>query len=192
MFSFENTVIFALVFFCIAAAIFIGISRAEIVKKKTDYNMKLCRMIYDDNSNGIKDDSVETGRLLYSEKLDIQGKPDFVFMHSITGHIIPVEIKSGSIKDEYRPHDGDLMQLACYFAIAEEEFGRKVKYGKIIYKDYMFKVKNTKHLRKKLVNTVKHMRGMLEGNAEKAYPDYLKCRHCVCAGTVCEFCKVED
>ena len=103
-----------------------------------------------------------------------------------------LEIKSGAIREEEMPHEGDLMQLCCYFYMASEEFGRKVKYGKIIYSDYMFEIKNTAKLRRKLKKTIIRMRKMLSGSREAAKPDYVKCRHCVCAGTVCEYCGIEE
>jgi CRISPR-associated exonuclease Cas4 len=194
MVLFENEKIIAavLAFVCFAAAIYILTSRKSIIKKKADYKMYGCKMIYADSSMGVEDDSVEKGRILYSRKLDIQGKPDFLFKHSITGRIIPVEIKSGAIREEEMPHEGDLMQLCCYFYMASEEFGRKVKYGKIIYSDYMFEIKNTAKLRRKLKKTIIRMRKMLSGSREAANPDYVKCRHCVCAGTVCEYCGIEE
>ena len=40
--------------------------------------------------------------------------------------LMPVEIKSGSIKSEPLPHMGDLMQLAAYFVILEEEYGKSL------------------------------------------------------------------
>lgn len=192
MFDFKCAALILTAVFCIIAALFILKRRNELVKKKTDYKMSGYRIIYADSSQSMDDENVETGRLLYSERLDIQGKPDFVFKHSITGGIVPVEIKSGNIKAEAMPHMGDLMQLVCYFYIAEEEFGRKVKYGKIIYKDYMFEVKNTAHLRKQLEKTTADMRKMLKCGKAKANADYITCRHCVCAGTVCRYCKIEE
>lgn len=192
MFDFKGIMLILLSVFCLLTALFILKKRNELVKKKTNYKMSGYRIIYADSSQSVDDENVESGRLLYSERLDIQGKPDFVFKHSITGGIVPVEIKSGNIKDEAMPHLGDLMQLVCYFYIAEEEFGRKVKYGKIIYKDYMFQVKNTARLRKQLEKTTAEMRKMIKCGKAKANADYILCRHCVCAGTVCRYCKIEE
>ena len=81
MVLFENEKIIAavLAFVCFAAAIYILTSRKSIIKKKADYKMYGCKMIYADSSMGVEDDSVEKGRILYSRKLDIQGKPDFLF-----------------------------------------------------------------------------------------------------------------
>ena len=172
---------------CLFACIHILSRKNVVVKKDTDYEMKGFKIIYADSSQDIDDENIDTGRLLYSSKIDVQGKPDFVFKNSFTGSIVPVEIKSGNIKNEEMPHYGDLMQLVCYFYMVEEEFGRRPKYGKIIYKDYMFVIKNTGKLRKELVLITKRMRKMLVRNTEKTSSDYVKCRHCVCAGTVCEF-----
>ena len=161
--------------------------RKEIKKEKTSFKLSGWTMIYSDARPDEKDDSVEYSTLLKSEELDVQGKPDFIFENK--NMLMPVEIKSGSIKDEPLPHIGDLMQLAAYFAILEEEYGKKIKYGRLMYKDYMFTVYNTRKLRKELVHVLKDMRSMLDGKKVKVKGDYLKCRHCVCNKTVCEFCE---
>jgi len=151
--------------------------------------MPFCRMIYSDSKAGAEKENVEYGTILKCSKLDIQGKPDFVFESKVFKHIVPVEIKSGTIKDEAFPHEGDMMQLAAYFAIAEEEYGTRPKYGRLIYSDYMFDIKNTAKLRRQLEETVSQMRLMLDGQKFEIEADYVKCRYCVCRKTVCEFCE---
>ena len=161
--------------------------KKEIKKEKTSFKLKGWTMIYSDTRPDDKVESIEYSTLLKSEEFDIQGKPDFIFQNK--NMLMPVEIKSGSIKSEPLPHMGDLMQLAAYFVILEEEYGKKIKYGRLMYKDYMFTVYNTRKLRKELMHVLKDMRSMLDGKKFKVKGDYLKCRHCVCHDTVCEFCE---
>ena len=71
------------------------------------------KLIYADQKGNKKEK--DFGKLLYSKKYDIQGKPDYIFQKRLGNAIIPVEIKSGSIKDDNFPHPGDRMQLATYF-----------------------------------------------------------------------------
>jgi CRISPR-associated exonuclease Cas4 len=160
-----------------------------IVKKPANYEMKHCHIIYSDARPKKKQENVEYSTMLKCEKLDIQGKPDFIFESNFSGHIIPVEIKSGNIKNEDFPHDGDVMQLAAYLAITEEEYGIKPKFGRLIYKDYMFDIKNTKALRQELEKRLCLMHEMLGGKLIDNNYDYVKCRFCICRGTVCEFCE---
>lgn len=151
--------------------------------------MKFHKIIYSDAAPNNKKANYPVGRILYSKKLDIRGKPDFVFKNKLTGSMVVVEIKSGYINGQMMPRQGDLMQLACYFAIIEEEFGRRVKGGKLVYKDYMFEVRNTARLRRRLKGTVWQMRRMLRTGRGKPKKNSKVCKWCVCNGTVCEFVK---
>ena len=169
--------------------IFILLKRKSIVKKKTSFNMFGYNIIYSDTKPKNKKYDVEYGTLLKSDKLDIQGKPDLIFESCFLKRIVPVEIKSGKIKNEAFPHYGDLMQLAAYFVIIEEEYSKKIKYGKLIYNDYMFIVYNTHKLRNELLCVIKDMRSMLNGIEFKTESDFIKCRHCICKMTVCKYYK---
>ena len=137
-------------------------------------------LIYSDEKTG---QDVDTG-ILKSDEYKIQGKPDYIYKKF--NNLIPVELKSGSIKDRNKPYDGDLMQLVCYFIIIEEEYGIKPKIGRIIYKDYMFIIRNTRSLQNELINTIYAMEQMLVEGYGEVSPEYVKCRYCICRGTVCE------
>ncbi len=142
------------------------------------------KIIYTDQKIG-RENNVVKSRLLKSEKFGLQGKPDFIYKN-IFGKIIPVELKSGKIKDGNLPHIGDMMQLATYFIIIEEVYGKKPRFGNLIYKDYMFKIKNTKGIRKEVIKTVDRMNDMLNSGKGEASCEFVKCRYCLCKG-VCEF-----
>jgi CRISPR-associated exonuclease Cas4 len=103
--------------------------------------------------------------------------------------MIPVELKSGSLNGSGVPREGDLMQLVAYFIIIKDEFGNKPRQGRLIYGDTMFIVKNRWRLRRRLLKTLREMREMLENGraAKEPEPEFVKCRHCICRETVCEF-----
>lgn len=164
--------------------------RQRPLKKSTaKLSMYSYKMIYTDQKDLDKQEGVDYSILLYSARYDLQGKPDYIFKHRIRNSIVPVEIKSGEIGKSAHPHQGDMLQLAAYFLIIEDVYGIKPKFGKLIYSDYMFQIKNTAKIRKLLLQTLKRMRAMLESGEEEANPSFTHCRYCVCNGTVCEYCK---
>ncbi|MEG0502173.1 MAG: hypothetical protein RR525_08125 [Cellulosilyticaceae bacterium] len=125
-------------------------------------------------------------KLLIAPKLDLQGKPDYIFKTWIRGGYIPLEIKSGVVKED-EPHEGDLMQLVAYFLIIKEVYGKKPPYGKLVYKNKTFKVRNTLALRMTLKGHLRQMREMLKGRTDiEVETSYIKCRNCICQNTVCE------
>ncbi len=134
-------------------------------------------------------ENIITGKVLKSEKYNIVGKPDYILKHNRKEMYIPIELKSGSIGNKEFPNGNDLVQLSAYFIILEENFGVKIKEGRLIYSDYMFIVKNTRELRLNLIKTLEDMRNMLETGEGDVMPSFVKCRHCRCKGTVCEFCE---
>lgn len=152
------------------------------VKNKRELGIKRANLIYADEKGT---------KLLVAEALGLQGKPDMIFQTWILRQLIPLEIKSGRLKDE-RPHLGDLYQLVVYFLLVESAYGRRPPYGKLVYANKTFKIRNTRKLRRKVFQTVSNMREMLEGQLElKAEPEYMKCKHCICKGTVCKWNKGE-
>jgi len=190
--DFDKTIyiiIGAVAIYVLAKIVSLIIGRKQKYEK---HNSKLpgrgYELIYSDQKQSEREADVIYSTILCCSALDISGKPDYIFRHKKKG-LYPVELKSGEIKEKDEPHPGDLMQLAAYFAIAEEHFGGKCTEGLIIYKDFMFKVKNTKRLRRKLKGVLGDMRDMLKtGEAEPA-ASFVACKNCVCKGTVCEYCE---
>lgn len=127
------------------------------------------------------------GKLLYSARYGLQGKPDYVFRSRLGGKIVPMELKSGKIGDAPEPHRGDFLQLAAYFLLLEDVYGRKPKFGRLVYADYMFEIRNTAAVRREALRTMEEMRRMLETGEGRAECSFAHCRHCICNGTVCEF-----
>lgn len=152
------------------------------VKNKAETGMNFGSMIYTDEKGG---------QLLKDEVLGLKGKPDYIFKTYFTGKYIPFEIKSGKCMED-EPHPGDLMQLTTYFLLIESYYNKRPPYGKLVYANKTFKIRNTRRLRKRLLSIVEEMRWMLEGNyRQEAEPSYIKCKNCICRDTVCEWYETE-
>lgn len=166
---------------------FFILSKKTTIKKSTSKRVAPIgyNLFYTDQNTKDKSPDVIYKKLLYSPKYNIQGKPDFIFKKA--NRYYPVELKSGSIKDEPMPHLGDLLQLVAYFLIIEDLYGYKVKKGKLIYSDYCFKIRNTRKLRKLFFKTLYDMRDMLKTGEGQATCNFAHCKHCMCRQTVCTF-----
>lgn len=147
-------------------------------------------LIYADQKQGGKGEE-DFGKLLYSAKYELQGRPDYIFQSRFLKKIVPVELKSSEIDEGEMPNHGDLLQLGAYFLILEDVYGQKPPFGRIVYQDYMFEIKNTAKIRNEVLATMKEMRDMLEYGVGKAKPSFAHCRPCVCNGTVCQFSETE-
>lgn len=132
-------------------------------------------------------------KLLVAPQYDLQGKPDLIFETWILKRYIPLEIKSGKLKeDEDEPHLGDLYQLAAYFLIIEDVYGKRPPYGKLVYANKTFTIRNTRRIRSEVKEIVRKMKAMIEEkDMPKASPSFTKCKHCICKDTVCEFIEGE-
>lgn len=171
----------AMVALLIMVLVYLGVKlfRPAIRMKEPKLGVPGAQVIYSDE---------EDHTLLVSEKYDLQGKPDYIFQTLLGGSYIPVELKSTQLKkDEDSPHEGDLMQLVAYFLIIEDVYGKKPKQGRLIYKNRMFIVKNTRSLRRQIKHYLKDMRKMLKTGQGQALPSFPKCRNCVSRETVCEW-----
>ncbi len=135
------------------------------------------KMIYTDATGG---------KLLVCRTLNIQGKPDYIFENYITSKLIPLELKSSTLKADL-PYDGDLYQLIVYFLIIEAVYKKKPPYGMLVYSNKSFRVRNTAALRKQAKSQIKDMRLMLDGASviSDCYQSYAKCRYCTARKTVC-------
>ena len=69
-----------------------------IRKRKKRQGLFGYKLIYADQKGSKKEKNF--GKLLYSKKYDIQGKPDYIFQKRLGNAIVPVELKSGSIKGD--------------------------------------------------------------------------------------------
>ncbi|MDI6603626.1 MAG: CRISPR-associated protein Cas4 [Thermoanaerobacteraceae bacterium] len=145
---------------------------------------KRAKLLYIDKQEEVKRRNVIYGKLLRSEKYGISGKPDYIY--ELGSELIPLELKSTKV-DDNSPLFKDVMQLAAYFLIIEEVFGKKVIRGRIIYQNTMFEIYNRKKVRKDLMKIIKNMRLMENGKYDpEERGSFIKCRFCPCRGTVCK------
>lgn len=159
--------------------------KADFIKKPTKFNVRGYIVYYQDGKSD--DNNVIESRLLESQYYGLMGKPDYILKHKIKDDFIPIELKSGNIGNDNMPHTGDFLQLVTYFILIEEEFDVRPKYGKIIYNDHMFIIKNKNKHKKQLLKVVYDMREMLRtGENMSVSPSFPKCRYCLCNNTVCE------
>ncbi len=154
--------------------------------KVTKFNYNL---FYSDEK--INDENVLCSKLLKSNKYGLKGKPDYILKHKKLNKYIPIELKSGKIANKNKPREGDLMQLVTYFLIIEDLYDSKPNYGYLVYKDYMFIVKNSKKLKKELLKTIDEMKymEMVGKPKQKSEVFYPKCRLCKYRKEVCELHK---
>lgn len=113
------------------------------------------------------------GRVLFSKRYSIAGKPDYIIKDAASNAYIPVEVKSGQAK---RPHGNHVLQLAAYCLLVEENCNNSVPYGIIVYADgKQHKVFFDKALRSDLLRTVQEMRRSLRVSPlsrEPLLPEY--------------------
>ncbi len=148
--------------------------KADIVRMRKNPLMIGFSIFYSDTRG--KNQPTHCGRLLRSHKHQLCGKPDIVYRRN--QRLIVAELKSGKVGLSPRPKKGDLLQLAAYFIIVEEEFSMTVTHGLLVYSDGVFRVKNTPKLRRQVLGTVRDMRGLLKTKKEPPKRGS-NCYHCL-------------
>lgn len=184
----DNFIILGILLLLVISLFFLLLRKSDIKVKAPKLGVFGAKIIYTDQKEKSKSSNIKYGGILYSEKYDIQGKPDYIFKKILSRNLIPVELKSGTIKkSDIRPYEGDMMQLAAYFLIMEDVYKKNPKEGRLIYKNYMFIIKNTRKLRQKTRRILGDMREMLKTGEQDVHPSFVKCRYCICRETVCEY-----
>lgn len=129
---------------------------------------------------------------LYSKKYDLTGKPDYIFKLNWGKSLVPVKLKNKEIGGANKPFSGDILQLAAYFLIIEEVYNTRPKFGRLIYKDWMFEIKNVRYFRDEVKLTLDNMRCMLSTGKGSIRDKYAVCSNCMCKDAVCEHWKNRD
>jgi CRISPR-associated exonuclease Cas4 len=96
----------------------------------------------------------ECPRPLFSQRYLLAGKPDYVVARS--EHAIPVEVKPG--RTAGRPYLSDVLQLAAYCLLIEENFAQTPPYGILKYATATLPLEYTPQLRRQLLATMESMR----------------------------------
>ncbi|HCU79565.1 MAG: hypothetical protein CL789_02470 [Chloroflexi bacterium] len=113
---------------------------------------------------------------LFSSRLGITGKPDYLLLKK--GMYIPVEVKSTSMprKGAYRSHK---LQVAAYCHLVEEHFGERPSYGIIKYDDGTYKVAYGNEIEQDLTAVVNCMRtDMSAANVLRSHEYWNRCIAC--------------
>lgn len=92
--------------------------------------------------------------VLYSDKYDISGRPDFVVLTN--GEYIPIEFKSGRVPRG--PLFSHIIQIAAYCILVEENFGKSPPYGIIKYGKTDFNIDYTNDLKELVLKKVAEIR----------------------------------
>lgn len=112
---------------------------------------------------------------LFSEKLRLTGKPDYIV--KVKGQYIPVEVKTGVTDKPYRNH---VLQLATYCLLLEETYNQAVPFGVLVYGNgRQFKIPFEAYLKRQVTTTLEEMRARLAtGSIERNHNVIAKCQHC--------------
>jgi CRISPR-associated exonuclease Cas4 len=115
--------------------------------------------------------------VLHAAGLRIVGKPDYL-VEQADGTIIPVEVKSGLAPDT--PWEGQVLQLAAYCLLVEENFGVRPPYGILQYQDQAFAIDYTGDLEADLLDVLDEMRAAREETDPD--PDHHERQRCAACG----------
>jgi CRISPR-associated exonuclease Cas4 len=99
------------------------------------------------------DTEEQPGTTLFSHRLRLKGRPDFLFQRG--DMIIPVEAKTGSTPRQ--PHLSHVMQLIAYCVLVEENYGQRPLYGVIRYPQEQFEIAFTPEREAELVAILREM-----------------------------------
>ena len=112
---------------------------------------------------------------LFSPHYRLVGKPDYLVEER--GRIAPVEVKPGRAATV--PYEGDILQLAAYCLLVEEEYGQRPRYGYLKYHRAVFRFDYTDSLRQQLLDTLMIMRQELRaGDVGPGHSEPQRCLHC--------------
>jgi CRISPR-associated exonuclease Cas4 len=139
-------------------------------RRRAQTGVPVGRVVYDDSGAWKK-----CPRPLYSRRYLLAGKPDYIVAQE--QNLIPVEVKPR--RTAARPYLSDILQLAAYCLLIQDNFHRAPPYGILKYATDTFPVEFTPQLRRQLLVTMETMRDDLE-SAEVApshnHPG--RCRAC--------------
>ncbi len=117
----------------------------------------------------------ECPRPLYSRRYLLAGKPDYIVAQG--ENLIPVEVKPR--RTAAKPYLSDVLQLAAYCLLIEDNFDRAPPYGILKYATATFPVEYTPQLRRQLLVAMESMRDDLD--TEEVVPSHNhpgRCRAC--------------
>jgi len=115
------------------------------------------------------------GKPLYAPRYGLSGKPDYLVRAG--QEIVPVEVKPSRRASE--PYEADVLQLAAYCLLVEEEFGQSPSHGLLRYRDQTFRIPFDRRLRETLLSVMEDMRlDLEESDVPRSHDDPTRCRFC--------------
>jgi CRISPR-associated exonuclease Cas4 len=129
------------------------------------------RVVYDDTGAW-----QESPSPLFSQRHLLAGKPDYIVVRG--ERVIPVEVKPS--RSVGRPYLSDVLQLAAYCLLIEENFEQTPPYGILKYATATFPVEYTPQLRRQLLTTMESMRRDL--TRAEVTPNHHSPRRCDACG----------
>lgn len=164
----NSTTIFFIAFALFLVALFLLRSGSQA---KRSQGLPPGRVVYDDSSRR----GGELSKPLYSARLGLSGKPDYIVQQR--GTPIPVEVKSRRAPRE--PFDSHIYQLAAYCMLVEDQLGIRPPYGLIRYSDRTFQIDFSEELEQELLALLKEMRKEKVSIApHRSHQDPRRCAGC--------------
>lgn len=111
---------------------------------------------------------------LFSKRRRLAGKPDYIVQKE--HYMLPVEVKTGQGSS---PHQSQILQLAAYCQILEDESGSFVPEGVLVYNSVPYCIPFNPALRFELETIMKAMRASLRsGTVQRNHDEPRRCHHC--------------
>jgi CRISPR-associated exonuclease Cas4 len=112
---------------------------------------------------------------LYSARYGLSGRPDYLLRQA--GALVPVEVKPGRYAQQ--PYESDLMQLAAYCLLLEEQNGWAPPYGLLRYAEQSFRLEYTPAVRATVLEIVAEMRDLLDAeDCARSHDEARRCAGC--------------
>jgi len=115
-------------------------------------------------------------RPLFSQRYRLSGRPDYLVEER--GRIVPVEVKPS--REASEPYEGDVLQLAAYCLLVEEDYGQRARYGYLKYRRAVFRIDYTGSLHRRLLSELDRMRR--DFRARDVAPSHEEPRRCLGCG----------
>lgn len=100
------------------------------------------------------DTQEQPGKLLFSHRYCVKGKPDYLYEQA--GFVIPIEVKI--CRTPITPYEGHIMQLMTYCVLVEEHYGSRPPHGVIRYSSRDFQIDFTQECKQKFADLLKEIR----------------------------------
>lgn len=159
----------------IALIIFIVGLAIILLDKETSLRIReIKRTVGIKGYRSIYSDAKGDGTLLKSDTYMISGKPDYIFRKG--DDLVPVELKSTTTD---APLEKDVMQLAVYFLLVEENYGIRPGKGRLIYANKAYEIDNNYYIREKVTEIIKEMQSIRNGAVHRYRVDKNRCHTCL-------------